>query len=52
MCILALPQEYAFKIVLFLHYGISATEEAILFLMEFAVSLNASFRSERRERKH
>lgn len=50
MCILALPREYAFKRVLFLHYSIPAAEEAILFPMEFAVSLNASFRSERRER--
>lgn len=40
-----LPQEYAYKIVMFL--SIPAAEEAILFLMEFAVSLNASFRSER-----
>lgn len=50
MCILALLQEYGFKIVLFLHCNIPSAEEAVLFLIEFAVSFTAIFRSERRER--
>lgn len=49
MCFLALPQEYAFKIVLFLCYIISAAEEAILFLMEFAVSVKVLDQKEERE---